>query len=81
MAKYIDAEGLLKWTKEFYPDEKHFASAIINAPAADVAEVKHAHWSVTGLCSNCHKVAAGYLTDYCPHCGCRIVKDKKCEEK
>lgn len=33
----IDREAFLKWAREFYPNDKVFASAIINAPAADVA--------------------------------------------
>ena len=31
MAKYIDADALMKWVREFYPTEKWFQSAIINA--------------------------------------------------
>lgn len=33
----IDREAFLKWAREFYPNDKVFASTIINAPAADVA--------------------------------------------
>ena len=44
MAKYINREALLKWEREFYPNDKVFASAIINAPAADVATVVHGLW-------------------------------------
>ena len=45
MAKeYIERNELLKWAREFYPEEKVFASkvfasAVINAPTADVQEV------------------------------------------
>lgn len=41
MAEYIEREPLLEWAREFYPEEKVFASAVINAPAADVQEVRH----------------------------------------
>lgn len=41
MAEYIEREALLKWAREFYPNNLQFASAVINAPAADVAEVIH----------------------------------------
>ena len=44
MSKYINREALLKWAREFYPNDKVFASAIINAPAADVATVVHGRW-------------------------------------
>lgn len=39
--EYIERNGLLEWTREFYPEEKVFASAVINAPTADVQEVRH----------------------------------------
>lgn len=41
MAEYIEREAFLKWAREFYPNDKVFASAIINAPTADVAPVVH----------------------------------------
>lgn len=37
--EYIERGSLLELVREFYPEEKVFASAIINAPAADVQEV------------------------------------------
>lgn len=37
--EYIERGSLLEWVREFYPEEKVFASAVINAPAADVQEV------------------------------------------
>lgn len=39
MAEYIEREAFLKWAREFYQNDKVFASAIINAPSADVAPV------------------------------------------
>lgn len=42
--EYIERGSLLEWVREFYPEEKVFASAIINAPAADVQEVRHGKW-------------------------------------
>ena len=47
MAKYIDADKLLNHLKE----NLEFCPAIVdvaikNAPAADVAEVKHGYWKV-----------------------------------
>lgn len=43
--EYIKRSGLLEWAREFYPEEKVFASAVINAPTADVAEIVR--------CKNC----------------------------
>lgn len=37
--EYIERNGLLEWAREFYPEQKVFASAVINAPTADVQEV------------------------------------------
>ena len=34
MNDYISRKALLDWVHEFYPEDKVFASAIINAPAA-----------------------------------------------
>lgn len=39
MAEYIEREAFLKWAREFYPNDKVFAAAIINAPPTDVAPV------------------------------------------
>ena len=41
MGEYIPRKALLDWVHEFYPEDKVFASAIINAHAADVAPVLH----------------------------------------
>ncbi len=66
MAEYIERNGLLKWAREFYPEEKVFASAVINAPTADVQEVRHgknltkAHPVDEFICSEC-----GYMTEDC----------------
>ena len=39
MAEYIEREMLIDWAKEFYPNDKHFVSGVMNAPTADVVEV------------------------------------------
>lgn len=44
MAEYIEREALYKWVLEFYPHDLQFASAVLNAPAAKVAEVRHGKW-------------------------------------
>lgn len=44
MAEYIEREALINWAKEFYPNDKHFVSGIMNAPTADVTEVRHGKW-------------------------------------
>lgn len=41
MAKYIEQESFIRWVREFRPGDSELVSAIINAPAADVAPVRH----------------------------------------
>ena len=59
--EYIERGSLLEWVREFYPEEKVFASAIINAPAADVQEVVK--------CKDC--VNSRNLTDTI--CVCKVL--------
>ena len=81
MAKYIDADVLMKWVREFYPKEKQFQSAIINAPAANVAEVVR--------CSNCRDYklrggsfyCVGVMQHRCPDDFCSYGERKDGDEK
>ena len=88
MAKkeYIERNGLLKWAREFYPEEKVFASAVINAPTADVQGVRHGKWLPTNhpeqkRCSACDVISfialypCIYRADYCPNCGAKMDKE------
>lgn len=84
MNDYISRKALLDWVHEFYPEDKVFASAIINAPAADVAPVVHAQFIHIGPrfaggvdwwnCSICGSLVSGVETkfSYCPHCGAKM---------
>lgn len=84
MDEYIPRKALLDWVHEFYPEDKVFASAIINAPAADVAPVVHAQFIHLGPrfaggvdwwnCSICGSLVSGVETkfSYCPHCGAKM---------
>ena len=75
MAEYIEREALLKWAREFYPNDLQFASAVINAPAADVAEVRRGKWDNNGefyQCSVCTNFT-GCDYDYCPYCGAKMI--------
>ena len=78
MDEYIARKALLDWAHEFYPEDKVFASAIINAPAADVAPVRHGRWVDTdsefAQCALCKYpvYAAWNATNYCPNCGAKM---------
>lgn len=86
MDEYIPRKALLDWVHEFYPEDKVFVSAIINAPAADVAPVVHGRWisknphgyEWTFVCSNCCYVDGYPFNDrhnYCPNCGAKMYGD------
>lgn len=81
MDEYIDREAFLKWAREFYPNDKVFASAIINAPAADVAPVVHGRWRYCGFLQECqacgeiysvHGGNSGKPWNFCPNCGAKM---------
>lgn len=84
MNDYISRKALLDWAHKFYPEDKVFASAIINAPAADVAPVMHGRWIDEGeyaVCTECG-VRSGtqydgvepipLMTQFCPNCGAKM---------
>ena len=88
MNDYIPRKALLDWVHEFYPEDKVFASAIINAPAADVAPIVHGQFIHIGPrfaggvdwwnCSICGSLVSGVETkfSYCPHCGAKMDGDE-----
>ena len=80
MNDYIPRKALLDWVHEFYPDDKVFASAIMNAPAADVAPVVHGKWVFGGdgcvICSECNEEESNdNHRKYCPNCGAKMYGD------
>lgn len=87
MSKYIDADELIKTlNREGVPFNEDVNYFILNAPAADVQEVKHGRWykgrvSSTGggsygvyQCSICEAMFpdVGYGYNYCPICGAKM---------
>ena len=78
--EYIERGSLLEWVREFYPEEKTFASAVINAPAADVQEVKHGKWLINKNMRECSECGYFYYsnnvnTNYCCNCGAKMDKE------
>ena len=83
MNDYISRKALLDWAHEFYPEDKVFASAIINAPAADVAPVVRGRWekepSSYWRWTSSGAVAVTRATYRCGLCGRRTaVKSNYC---
>ena len=84
MNDYISRKALLDWVHEFYPEDKVFASAIINAPAADVAPVVHGRWIDKGeyaVCTECGGRSdtqydgvepISLMTQFCLNCGAKM---------
>ena len=77
--KYIDVDNLLL----NLPNEPYkgvLKRILMQAPAADVAEVRHAHWRDTGSgqeCSLCKEIQYGYDNGrcYCQNCGAKMDKE------
>jgi len=82
MAKYIDADRLIETlNKEKVPFSEDVNYFIINAPAADVAEVRHGRWLKDytphePYCSVCDYRTSN-LTNYCPNCGALMDEVEK----
>lgn len=73
--EYIERNGLLEWAREFYPEEKVFASAVINAPTADVQKVRHGRWLPKHYEGG---LLGGSTIDECSECGYeRLIRDMK----
>ena len=61
---------------------------ILNAPVADVVEVRHGRWKSTGVlvdlmnfeyfyrCTACGRRGGDTKTNYCPHCGALMDKEE-----
>lgn len=76
----ISRAALLEWAREFYPEEKQFQSAVINAPSVP-PPVVHGRWK-HGNCTLCG-LYVGETTSryfhYCPNCGAKMDGGNKHE--
>lgn len=91
MAEYIERNALIAEFKRLTLGENSLVErlfadgvyAVIETfPAADVAEVRHGHWSgeiddrdghIWMECSECHKIRI--VDDFCGACGARMDKE------
>ena len=92
MDEYIEREALLekRWDVPFETEDAHFVQVVdvqdvVDAPAADVAPVRHGRWIdaypdiepnpmfMYGICSECgfEQGISKYL-NYCPNCGAKM---------
>ena len=97
MAEYIEREAISEEIRKYYyknPPNSSYGEgfdrgldraqrAILDAPAADVATVRHGRWMSknphgyewTFVCSNCDYVDGYPFNDrhnYCPNCGAKM---------
>ena len=89
MAKYIDAEGVMRVCFDSFVKTNNQAYreifALIEAvPAADVAEVRHGRWIDVepaphnlfyATCSVCGDRQTIEVANYCPMCGASMVNE------
>ena len=70
------------------PSDCDWMAFIDKEPAADVVEVRHGRWKSTGVlvglmnfeyfyrCTACGRRGGDTKTNYCPHCGALMDKEK-----
>ena len=88
--RYIDADLLLNKLPDDLPYKSSVKRVLIQAPTADVVEVRHGEWEKVmnhRECSKCSynapykKIKAGYhlqdLSKYCPNCGAKMDGERK----
>ena len=89
MTVYIKREDAIDAVLDVYyntPDidlsGRQLEAAILNIPAADVAEVRHGRWLCVDtdteqffLCNRCKKKEY-WESNYCPNCGAKMDKEE-----
>lgn len=92
MSKYVDVEELLNRLPDDLPYKASVKRVLIQAPTADVVEVRHGYWKWEKkiepmaqnrlYCSCCDKECLGKnnyyeLSKYCPHCGAKMDGERR----
>ena len=83
MIRYVDADAILSRMPEDLPYKASVKRVLIQAPAADVVEVRHGSWvrvessdmatGIACICSECKKMRYGsWLPPYCQMCGAKM---------
>jgi hypothetical protein len=90
MAKYVDVDKLWRKLPDDLPYKASVKRVLIQAPAADVVEVKRGHMikvkdpvkedvALDGACSVCGAINWDYTDgeyfNYCPNCGAKWIGD------
>lgn len=81
MSRYIDADAVLSKLPKDLPYKASVKRVLMQAPTANVVEVRHGEWGFDGLgwtCSECgeyaltNKAKMQVHSNYCPHCGAKM---------
>ena len=83
MSKYIDADGLLTRLPEDLPYKASVKRVLMQAPTADVVEVKHGKWKKVYeiypryVCTSCKHLYNNKGYKYCPNCGAKMDGERR----
>ncbi len=93
MSRYIDADELLKRLPDHLEYKGAVKRVLIQAPEADVAEVRHGHWitekealeidryDLAFTCSVCGHLdwdcTESESFNYCPYCGAKMDGERR----
>ena len=89
--RYIDADALLSRLPDDLPYKASVKRVLMQAPTADVVEVRHGRWVYTAayecfVCSNCRLSALNNYrglsvnSEYCPHCGAKMDGERSTKD-
>lgn len=90
MSRYIDADELMVTLSKDLPYKASVKRVLMQAPEADVVEVRHGEWikqedyltiygkDILYVCSEC---TAKYtdMSNYCPYCGAKMDRERSPE--
>ena len=83
MAEYIEREALIaQYDKEHVGAPGRARQLMVEAPTADVAEVKHGEWLINSdgyypYCSECGaEPIMRIMSKFCPNCGAKMMEDE-----
>lgn len=84
MAEYIDREALLRMLPDDLPYKASVKRVLMQAPTADVVEVRHGEWQDAfddiQKCSVCNHMCyypRMYGYNFCPNCGAKMDSERK----
>lgn len=68
MSRYIDADALFNNLPDDLPYKASVKRVLIQAPTADVVEVRHGHWITQEEAEQLDRYDLAYTCSFCGHC-------------